>query len=457
MTCKQQDFIVWDRNYCSDDVSSRAIETLSAADQARVSLLKQVQVMHRHGARSTAWTDDCFGNYSVEMDCSELHEVIGSSTSKGDDHGTCKILYDVGNNVYEGTCNHGQLTETGAEQEIQNGRNLKDAYVGSNRKINLYNSIPDISSKQTWLYSTDYTRTRQSILHTLKGYFDYNSNLDVVIHSRDKDNDTWILNHALCPFGEFEHSQIDYNWVAAQGHVYEDFVSSWKDTFGVDFSQGTWDHMSSALCAYWPLPPPLRNQSSSFFKASINYGFHRGSAEILSNYSTLYIKDAMQEIKSKWLSNQEVGYPSLIIWSVHDLTVGAWLQAFDIWDYIYPPFASIITIEFYDMAETETFLNGFRLTYQGKPITQRMSGCATDSDICDINVLFDKFPAGTDWTSYCAQEIPTTSENLFNWDFYVGLMVGVACCTGLVITSLIIIKWRRKSPRNRQMDSKPLN
>jgi len=456
MTCKQQDFIVWDRSYCSDDVSSRAIETLSAADQARVSLLKQVQVMHRHGARSTAYVDECFGNYSVEMDCSELHEVIGSSTSKGDDHGTGKIMYDLGGNVYEGTCTHGQLTETGAEQEIQNGRNLKDAYVGSNRKINLYNSIPDIS-EQTFLYTTDYMRTRQSILHTLKGYFEYNSNLDVEIHSRDQENDTWCLRHALCPFGNYEYSQIDTNWIAAQGHGYEGFVSIWKDTFGVDFGQECWDHMSAALCPYWPLPPALRDQSSSFFKDSINYGFHRASSLILSDYSTLYIKDAMQEIKSKWLRNQELGYPSLIIWSTHDLTVGSWLQAFDIWDYKFPPFASMITIEFYDMAETETFLNGFRLTYQGKPITQRMSGCPNDSDICDINILFDRFPEGTDWTSYCAQEVPTTRENLFNWDFYVGLMVGVACCTGLVITSLIIINWRRKSPQNCQTDYKPLN
>jgi len=452
MPQKNEEFVVWDRSYCSDDVASRAIEPLSSEDQTRVSSLKQVQVIHRHGARTVASVDNCFGDYHVEMDCSQFNEVIGSSISSGDDHGTTKIVYDLGGNAYSGTCNTGQLLKVGAEQEIQNGKNLKAAYVGVNPKINLWENAPDITSNQKFLYSTDLMRTRQSILHTLKGFFGYNSDMNVEVHSRDGHNDSWTLGHALCPFEKFEYSEDDINWLAAQDEEYTEFESKWKETFGVDFGQECWDHMASALCANWALPPPLQNQSSSFFKDAINFGFDRAKTGLCSNQSILFVKDIMQDIKSRWLSYQELGFPSLVIWSAHDTSIGAWLHAFGAWDYVYPPFASIITIEIYEMAETESFDNGFRVTYQGKPITRNITGCAsgsdscdTGSDICDIDTLLDKYPSGTDWTSYCAQEVPTTNEKLIDLDFALGAMVGVACCAGIFITLLVISKFRKKT------------
>ena len=105
-----------------------------------------------------------------------------------------------------------------------------------------------------------------------------------------------------------------------------------------------------------------------------------------------------------------------------------------------------MTIEIYDMEETEPYRNGFRLTYQGKPITQNISGCVSGSDICDISVLLDKYPSGTDWKSYCSQEVPspTTEGDLLNWDFALGIIVGVACCAGIFITLLVITRFRKK-------------
>jgi len=446
MSQKSQEFVLWDRNYCSDNVASRAIEPLAIADETRVSSLKQVQVIHRHGARSVASVGNCFGNYKVEMNCSELHEVIGSNIIQGDDHGTIKINYDMGENVYKGTCNTGQLLEKGAEQEVQNGKNLKAAYVGNNSGTNLWDTIPDISSNQVFLYSTDVMRTRQSLLHSMKGFFDYNTNMDVEVHSRDSHNDPWKLSRALCPILEFERDNCDVLWVGAQDTNYRKFAVKWKDTYGVEFAQECWDHVFSALCANWTLPPELQNQTSSFFKATINYGSSRAKSDFLSNYTKVYVRDIMQDIKLQWKRNKELAYPSLVIWSAHDTTIASWLHAFSVWDQIYPPFASIITIEIYEMAETESFNYGFRLTYQGKPITQNMTECPADSEICDLDLLLDRYPNGTNWTSYCVQEVPATKAgNSAQWDMIVGVVIGVASCAGLVLSIIIISKLTGKN------------
>jgi len=96
------------------------------------------------------------------------------------------------------------------------------------------------------------------------------------------------------------------------------------------------------------------------------------------------------------------------------------------------------------MVETETFRNGFRLTYQGKPITQNISGCVSGSEICDINIMLDKYPSGNDWTSYCAQDVPTKTRKLLNWDFAVGVLVSAGCCAVMCIISFVISRWKNR-------------
>lgn len=43
----------------------------------------------------------------------------------------CFVVYKFGNEVLNGNCSVGQLTKIGFEQQMNNGKTLRDAYVGS--------------------------------------------------------------------------------------------------------------------------------------------------------------------------------------------------------------------------------------------------------------------------------------------------------------------------------------
>ena len=61
--------------YCSRDMSSRAIEPLSSSQDDSVEQLIQVQAIFRHGARTPYKKHKCWRNYNVSWDNCNVFEL----------------------------------------------------------------------------------------------------------------------------------------------------------------------------------------------------------------------------------------------------------------------------------------------------------------------------------------------------------------------------------------------
>jgi len=432
--------ITWDRSYCSEHMDKRTVEPLSEDDLEKVTRLQQVQAAHRHGARTVASDDNCFGDYWVSMDCTGLKETVGSdymARSGETSHGTLEMNYDMGGNRYPGTCNTGQLLKIGADMEVANGKNLHSAYVGEDPKQNLWRKAPSLPSDETFFYSTDFMRTRQSLLHTLRGFFGY-SGEGIQVSTRHGATDDWTISHDLCPYHSYEYDQSDVKWLDSMESDtgFTKFTANWNETFGVEFGKECWDHVAAASCAGFELPPQLRDEDSQFFKDTMNYGFQRANQLLSQNCAHNHMPGVLADILEKAEPSDGSDQKRLVIWSTHDTTLGTLLSYLGIWDGVYPVYASLLTVEFYEAADRgrkrddDTSPDLFRITWQGKPITSRLDGCPEDSDLCDYKVFKGIYKGPFEWDSYCQTPIPTCNHKELSGMFYFiaspigGLIVG---------------------------------
>ncbi len=104
------------------------------------------------------------------------------------------------------------------------------------------------------------------------------------------------------------------------------------------------------------------------------------------------------------------------LYSAHDTTLMSLLASLgpNVYGGEWPPYASMINIELYDI---EWITNpdeevkdlyptgvGFRLLYNGQPITEHISGCNKGEEICDIDLLVlhvYPFANVTEWEDQC--------------------------------------------------------
>jgi len=105
------------------------------------------------------------------------------------------------------------------------------------------------------------------------------------------------------------------------------------------------------------------------------------------------------------------------LYSAHDTTIMTLLASlgYNVYDGSdWPPYASMINIELYDIEyktdadDNIQFLNptgiGFRLIYNGDVITNRISGCGKIEEICDLDILVlhvYSFSDITEWDEQC--------------------------------------------------------
>eukprot|EP01042_Synura_sphagnicola_P029618 gene29618-38194_t len=110
--------------YCLKDVNERKIPPLTAAQQAKVASLEQVQVLIRHGARTPYMKYPCWEDYSVTWNNCNVTELMLASPSYTDPNRLSpwlfRKLYDGSPDALGGNCYTGQLISEGYNQEIAN-------------------------------------------------------------------------------------------------------------------------------------------------------------------------------------------------------------------------------------------------------------------------------------------------------------------------------------------------
>ncbi len=166
----------------------------------------------------------------------------------------------------------------------------------------------------------------------------------------------------------------------------------------------------------------LTYKNSMYSKISTNPLWN----EILSGL-LVYTNANRYELHKAWPDLRPKSKFSL--YSAHDTTIMTLLASLggDLYDSsssdAWPPYASMLNIELFDLswkssASDEIRSNfptnvGFRMLYNGKPITEHITGCMRNEEICDIDLLVlhvYPFSNVTKWDDIC-KKVDDVVEN----------------------------------------------
>ncbi|CAK9020947.1 unnamed protein product [Durusdinium trenchii] len=303
--------------------------------------LVQVQVIHRHGAR-TLWAPlDCWaaapsGPPEMPQFQCDLPFSIGTGRSR---HRLQKHYLTAGN------CGTGSLLGQ-AERQFQQ---LAEALNRS------YGELSWWGEEATRLYSCDNERNLGSL--DLLSSFLFPRSLQATVNTMPPKEDPFQLP------GRIATSPCDGSVLPTLKEIraerpFRDFV--------------TWNHMLydcvlSARCAGVRLPESI---SEELADEALAWGFRQQLAAVFhSNWTTWAASKAWHAVVEQMRNASEKGWPRLAIWSTHDSTMIYMLHALQAWDRIWPGYATAVVLELY-ASGSELFV---RMVRDGKPLV--LSSC----------------------------------------------------------------------------------
>lgn len=348
--------------------------------------LMQVHAIIRHGDR-TPWTGDlCWPNDSSVWNCTLSHAEVPMYAD--DMYG--KIVPRVyrkrflfGDETLNGNCSIGQLTTIGYNQQLANGKALMQAYVKSG-------FLDDtISSSEIYIRSDNEPRTQQSAESLMLGMYPLRGGFTEVVEleTRDTTFDYITCNSKLCPkFAEyqeeFKHSKTwldHWNQTEAVLTAISNAINYTVDEDDLDpFS----DCLRTHLCHGLPWPKGMTSdlyerawgelswQEYNMFK----YPSVQANAQVGIGF---LLKEILQQINAS-VSGKPV--QKFLLYSGHDTTLIPILVALQVDNGVWPPYASMILLELYDVGGKYMV----RVIYNGKVLQLPFCGSRT---LCDFETF----------------------------------------------------------------------
>jgi len=113
------------------------------------------------------------------------------------------------------------------------------------------------------------------------------------------------------------------------------------------------------------------------------------------NIKNDFTPEEEEQVRRELLINEMLGFlinvqsgkasdPKLVIWSSHDTSLMSFLNAFQVWDNEWTPYASTINLELYEQSSTASGW-AIRLVYNGKVLY--IPGCPSTSELCDYDTF----------------------------------------------------------------------
>jgi Histidine phosphatase superfamily (branch 2) len=272
--------------YCStpEQMQRRAIPPLQENTHVGETRLVHVTSIIRHGARVVDERLKCWKGYlhnaeAFDWDCN-LTAILTLPLAAGSDDATFLLekKYDASpsKNDLKGTCRYGHLVLRGAQQELQNGEHLRDAYTYNGsisnehedprlRLFDMNNDHPP-PYQQIHVRSNGIQRTIMSVQLVLKGLFGENLVKYAKQHGRPPviplhKSDVMQPYHCTCPRKDkIRHES--YEW--KERKVYENsderktllkFMK--KELGGTDMVDNAMECIMTTICMDRPLPKAL--------------------------------------------------------------------------------------------------------------------------------------------------------------------------------------------------------
>lgn len=466
--------------YCSTNMRDRGVPPLR--DQRATKLL-HVSAVIRHGAR-TPWEahEQCWDGYldpgadTAEWNCTlttllappsprgierdEGQEQVDSPMFLFEKHYTALQNPEVGlSNYLGGTCEVGQLLLQGYEQELANGKHLREAYIfSSNDSISRLATMHDVRTQlidvdellwdepgQLYYRADDDQRTLMSGQVLLRGMFGPELNDHYSTHGEypvlplrtaDRRRDIVDPNESICPrLAEISEEFFQSEEFQAFNQT-EEAISLRefkRNVLKVNGEMMAVDCLMTTMCTDRTLPEPLQDynpDSVGMFERL--YDWHVKSFTMIYNANdAIYSKLSMQPLWSEIMENiRQVkttltvdatdsgthSWPKLALYSGHDTTLMPLLASLGpkVWDQKWSPYASMLILEVHGLLDENEFITGhlFRLMYNGEAITNRLEGCPDDTDLCDLSVLLEltePFSHADQWD--CTPQNPRPPSN----------------------------------------------
>lgn len=472
--------------YCStpNAVLRREIPLLQKTNATGDTSLLHVSAIMRHGAR-TPWGNDlnCWSGYHENPATGVWNCNLTAYLSpppperafeEGDElagHSQAMFLFEKRydalatfskeqgfaylSNALNGTCQVGQLIMQGYEQELQNGKFLRKAYVDPADGA-AHMQLMQLSDKpweQVYYRVDDEARTLMSGQMIFRGmlgpemqaYFSDNNVYPVIpLHTADYDKDVMDPNLQACP----RLAEIVEDVKETQAYK-DKFVASEEAKTLIAFQRevlrlpradkdmDTIDCLMTTMCTDRPLPDAVNDYGAGANGTSNNsddkYGtnlFERLVSFDTEKYTHVLkandVEFAKVGIGPLWVQimstlephTKNEPAPTLAVFSGHDTTIMPILAALDpdLWpNQEWPPYASMIVLELHNLLDDKsaalfpsTF--AFRLIYNGKVITPKMTGCPPDLELCDFTVLQDRVDGFDFSDANCQRRSPVLTQ-----------------------------------------------
>jgi len=517
--------------YCSEHIESHRISSLQETVKENFSLI-QVQVIVRHGGRTTWTTLPCWDDYEANWDCDALnfmdvlmseiddlkvslqqfHEVA-SITEQQDlalyfldtfanaEHTRSKIfkklrlristikrcqlqpmpvleveggkvpgmtfrkVYDAGENYLGGSCQVGGLLDQGYHQEMENGRHLRNAYLGPEGLFDTYD-LADVPAGKTYFQSDDEQRTLMSGQVLVDSMFNATNNLIVDWHTMD-----FKADQMMAPKEEECPVLSTYRDDALQSDKYQQYNSSTEvvqlqaeveKVFGstADLQGSLHDCVLANLCADKDLPEGVTQE---LIERIIDYR-ERTEAAVFSHQDSIYSKTGIQQLIKRMKERikqaiEQEDYLALAIYSGHDTTIMPLLAALGLWDEKWAPYASMVTLELYqENSSPENFYT--RIIYNGKEL--RHKDCADQDALCPLSVLLTSMAFADDPLSCLGEEAEIAEANasfIKGVDSKVWIGVSLLClvlgtAVGVVVSAVFGWSKRRNNTAYHNLDER---
>lgn len=300
-------------DYCSQDMGTRGIPPLPEKEEDGNLILKQVQVLIRHGARTPYAAHTCWRGYDIKWNNCNVSEIMESSPStylSDQTYWRFRLLYDAYPNELGGNCLTGQLISQGYDQEVQNGLLLREAYLGSGHHKLFNTSVwEDLDPKTIYLRSDDEQRTLMSGQILIHSMFDLKRTEIVNWHTGDYILDTLSPNSFICPalnsIASAAERSLEYQQTLASKHFIT-LQSSLNHILGSE-SSGEWswryiqDCLMTTLCSGRgsELPKEMTQELVDETVKHVEYRYGYKSLYNNSQYSKLAMANTAFKIRTR--------------------------------------------------------------------------------------------------------------------------------------------------------------
>jgi hypothetical protein len=395
------------KDYLPKSGSHNIDDNSNSTDTKKKILIGETRLVHvtaviRHGAR-TPWSSEskCWDGYwespqTGKWDCDDLTTFMAPPSRNGtasNDPSAALFLFEkkydaLSNpedglaNVLNGTCQMGQLIQQGYEQQIQNGKILREAYAYKEGEYdhdermrllntNMYNNIDPLpwqNPQQLYFRADDYQRTIMSGQILLRSLFDPelqsyrethpDKSVVIPLHIADEDKDVLDANAKDCPRLNIikENALSSPEYQAFNNSQNSQEVRKYMQLkLGMGEDSSPLDCLMCTVCTDRPLPDSVDDYDgtrTNWFTKLTEYEIQKDTTVMKYNnaqHSKLALGPLWYEIMDHINhAIAEEAAPKLALFAGHDTTLMPLLASLgpDLWkDTEWAAYASMILIE----------------------------------------------------------------------------------------------------------------